>query len=77
MSYEYYRLTTRDKKTGKAMDAIMFIHQPTMTYKFVKEEDDFDWDAFTISPGIYDWKDANSVAPKITYGKEIRQKRSR
>jgi hypothetical protein len=77
MSYDYYKLTTRDKKTGKAMDAIMFIHQPTMTYKFVQEEDDFDWDAFNIAPGIYDWKDANSVAPKITYGKETRQKRRR
>jgi hypothetical protein len=76
-SYEYYKLTTQDEKTGKAMDSIMFIHQPTSSYKFVISAKDFDFDKFTIDTSIYNWTDAPSVAPKITYGKEIRSRRSR
>lgn len=76
-SYDYYKLTTTDAKTKKAMDSIMFIHQPTETYKFVVDANDFDFDKFTIDTSIYNWTDAPSVAPKITFGKEIRDRRSR
>jgi hypothetical protein len=76
-SYEYYKLTTMDKETGKAMDSIMFIHQPSSSYKFVTNTNDFDFDKFTIDTSIYNWSDAPSVAPKITFGKEIRTRRSR
>lgn len=76
-SYEYYKLTTMDKETGKAMDSIMFIHQPSSSYKFVTNSKDFDFDKFTIDTSIYNWSDAPSVAPKITFGKEIRSRRSR
>jgi hypothetical protein len=76
-SYEYYKLTTMDKDTGKAMDSIMFIHQPTSSYRFVSNASDFDFDKFTIDTSIYNWSDAPSVAPKITFGKEIRDRRSR
>lgn len=77
LTYDYYMLTSTDPKTGVGYDGILFIHQPSFSYNYVKnaKQIDSNWDNFELSPGLYNWTDAPSVAPKITYGKEIRQKR--
>jgi hypothetical protein len=77
LTYDYYMATSQDPKTGIGFDGILFIHQPSFSYSYIKnaKQIDTNWDNFELSPGLYNWTDAPSVAPKITYGKEIRQKR--
>ena len=78
LTYDYYMATSQDPKTGVGFDGILFIHQPSFSYSYIKnaKQIDSNWDNFELSPGLYNWTDAPSVAPKITYGKEIRQKRA-
>lgn len=78
LTYDYYMATSKDPKTGVGFDGILFIHQPSFSYSYIKnaKQIDSNWDNFELSPGLYNWTDAPSVAPKITYGKEIRQKRA-
>ena len=78
LTYDYYMATSKDPKTGVGFDGILFIHQPSFSYSYIKnaKQIDTNWDNFELSPGLYNWTDAPSVAPKITYGKEIRQKRA-
>lgn len=73
MTYEYYLETSRDK-TGQTYDGILFIHQPSFTYSYVKDADEIskNWDDFELNTSLYNWTDTQSVAPKITYGKEER-----
>lgn len=74
LTYEYYNLTSTDPKTGDAFAAILFIHQPTFTYNIVTDGEQItkDWNKFEIGTNLYTWTDLPSVAPKITFGKEIR-----
>lgn len=73
MTYEYYLETSRDK-TGQTYDGILFIHQPSFTYSYVKDSKEIskNWDDFELNTSLYNWTDTQSVAPKITYGKEER-----
>lgn len=73
MTYEYYLETSRDK-TGQTYDGILFIHQPSFTYCYVKDADEIskNWEDFELNTSLYNWTDTQSVAPKITYGKEER-----
>ncbi len=79
LTYEYYMATSVDKKTGVGFDGILFIHQPTFTYNYVKDKEQIerDWEQFELNPGLYNWTDAPSVAPKITFGKEERSRKSK
>jgi hypothetical protein len=71
--------TSVDKKTGVGFDGILFIHQPTFTYNYIKDKTQLekDWAQFELNPGLYNWTDAPSVAPKITFGKEERARKSK
>jgi hypothetical protein len=73
MTYAYYLETSRDK-TGQTYDGILFIHQPSFTYSYVKDASEIskNWDDFELNTSLYNWTDTQSVAPKITYGKEER-----
>jgi hypothetical protein len=75
LTYEYYMECSKSHGKG-GFDGILFIHQPSFTYKYVKSADEIieDWDQFELNPGLYTWTDAPSVAPKITFGKEVRVK---
>lgn len=77
MTYRYYMETSRDE-FGQTYDGILFIHQPTFTYSYIKgpEAMDEQWDDFELNTTLYNWTDTQSVAPKITYGKEVREKKS-
>ena len=79
LTYEYYMATSVDKKTGVGFDGILFIHQPTFTYNYIKDKTQLekDWAQFELNPGLYNWTDAPSVAPKITFGKEERARKSK
>lgn len=79
LTYEYYMATSIDKKTGVGFDGILFIHQPSFSYNYVKDKEQIkrDWDQFELNPGLYNWTDAPSVAPKITFGKEERSRKSK
>lgn len=79
LTYEYYMATSTDKKTGVGFDGILFIHQPSFTYNYIKDKNQLekDWGQFQLNPGLYNWTDAPSVAPKITFGKEERTKKSK
>jgi hypothetical protein len=75
LTYEYYMECSKSHGAG-GFDGILFIHQPSFTYKYVKSANEIiqDWDQFELNPGLYSWTDAPSVAPKITFGKEVRVK---
>jgi len=75
MTYAYYLETSRDD-SGQTYDGILFIHQPTFTYSYVKDARELsdNWGDFELNTSLYNWTDTQSVAPKITYGKEIREK---
>jgi hypothetical protein len=75
LTYEYYMECSKSHGAG-GFDGILFIHQPSFTYKYVKSAAEIieDWDQFELNPGLYTWTDAPSVAPKITFGKEVRVK---
>ena len=75
MTYAYYLETSRDK-TGQTYDGILFIHQPSFTYSYVKDANEIskNWDDFELNTSLYNWTDTQSVAPKITYGREERSK---
>lgn len=76
LTYDYYMETSKNA-AGIGFDGILFIHQPSFTYKYVKDANQIesDWDKFELNSGLYTWTDVPSVAPKITFGKEVRQKR--
>ncbi len=78
MTYKYYMETSRDE-SGQTYDGILFIHQPTFTYSYIKGPDAMSeqWGDFELNSTLYNWTDTQSVAPKITYGKEIRDKKSK
>jgi hypothetical protein len=78
MTYKYYMETSRDE-TGQTYDGILFIHQPTFTYSYIKGPDAMSeqWGDFELNSTLYNWTDTQSVAPKITYGKEIRDKKKK
>lgn len=78
MTYEYYLETSRDK-TGQTYDGILFIHQPSFTYSYIKDSNEIskNWDDFELNTSLYNWTDTQSVAPKITYGKEERARITR
>ena len=73
MTYKYYMETSRDD-TGQTYDGILFIHQGDFTYSYIKgpEAMSEQWGDFELSTTLYNWTDTQSVAPKITYGKEDR-----
>ena len=78
MTYKYYMETSRDD-SGQTYDGILFIHQPTFTYSYIKgpEAMSEQWGDFELNSTLYNWTDTQSVAPKITYGKEIRTKNTK
>jgi hypothetical protein len=79
LTYEYYMATSVDPKTGTGFDGILFIHQPSFTYNYIKTKEQLEknWGQFELNSGLYNWTDAPSVAPKITFGKEERARKSR
>ncbi len=76
-SYDYYKLTTADKKTGATMHAIMFINQGDNSYHIVTESDQIsdNWNQYELSTDLFNWTNPTGQAPKITYGKEVRSKK--
>jgi hypothetical protein len=78
-SYDYYKLTTADKKTGATMHAIMFINQGDNSYHIVTESDQIadNWDQYNLSTDLFNWTNPTGQAPKITYGKEVRPRTKR
>lgn len=78
-SYDYYMLTTTDKKTDSKMFGIMFINQSENTYQLVTSSDEIskNWDNYELSSDLFTWNNPTGQAPKITYGKETRERRKR
>lgn len=79
LTYEYYDLTSKDEKTGEGFAGILFINQPTFSYSFVTDVSQIekDWDNYQLNPGLYNFTDLPSVAPKISFMKEVRIKRKK
>lgn len=78
-SYDYYKLATADKKTGESMYAIMFFNQGTEEYQIVtdKKQIETNWDDYQLGTDLFNWTNPTGQAPKITLGKETRERRSR
>jgi hypothetical protein len=78
-SYDYYKKTTADKKTGATMHAIMFINQVSEAYQIVTEfsQIDSEWENYELSTDLFTWNNPTGVAPKITLGKETRERKTR
>lgn len=78
-SYDYYKLATADKKTGETMYAIMFFNQGTEDYQIVtdKKQIESNWDQYQLGTDLFNWTNPTGQAPKITLGKETRERRSR
>lgn len=76
-SYDYYKLTTADKKTNQAMYAIMFFNQGTEDYQIVtdKKQIESNWDQYQLGTDLFNWTNPTGQAPKITLGKESRERR--
>ena len=76
-SYDYYKLTTADKKTGESMYAIMFFNQGTEDYQIVtdKKQIETNWDEYQLGTDLFNWTNPTGQAPKITLGKETRERR--
>lgn len=78
-SYDYYKKTTADKKTGATMHAIMFFNQGSEAYQIVTEfsQIDSEWENYELSTDLFTWNNPTGVAPKITLGKETRERKTR
>ena len=71
-SYDYYVQTNKNKENGTPLHAVMFYHQWDETYFIVTDKEQMEKNIgdFQIGVTLYNWKDSNSVVPKVTYGKE-------
>jgi hypothetical protein len=78
-SYEYYKLTTADKKTGQQMHAIMFLNQGDETYQIVTDRQQLEstLDSYQLGTDLFNWTNPTGQAPKVTLGKEVRVQRKR
>lgn len=78
-SYEYYKLTTADKKTGEQMHAIMFLNQGDETYQLVTDRQQLEsnLDSYQLGTDLFNWTNPTGQAPKVTLGREIRIQRKR
>jgi hypothetical protein len=78
-SYEYYKLTTADKKTGEQMHAIMFLNQGDETYQIVTDRQQLEnnLDNYQLGTDLFNWTNPTGQAPKVTLGKEVRVQRKR
>lgn len=78
-SYEYYKLTTADKKTGQQMHAIMFLNQGDETYQIVTDRQQLEnnLDSYQLGTDLFNWTNPTGQAPKVTLGKEVRIQRKR
>lgn len=78
-SYDYYKMATADKKTGESMYAIMFFNQGTEEYQIVtdKKQIESNWNDYQLGSDLFNWTNPTGQAPKITLGKETRERRSR
>lgn len=76
-SYDYYVLTTADKKTGAKMHGILFINQGDNSYQLVTDSKQIsaNWDNYELGSDLFNWTNPTGQAPKITYGKETRTRR--
>jgi hypothetical protein len=76
-SYDYYKKTTADKKTGAAMHAIMFVNQGDEKYQIVTDisQIEANWDNYQLSTDLFTWNNPTGSAPKITLGKETRERK--
>ena len=78
-SYDYYKKTTADKKTGVAMHAIMFVNQGDEKYQIVTDisQIEANWDNYQLSTDLFTWNNPTGSAPKITLGKETRERKAK
>jgi hypothetical protein len=78
-SYEYYKMTTADKKTGQQMHAIMFLNQGDEKYQIVTDRQQLEdnLDNYTLGTDLFNWINPTGQAPKVTLGKEVRVQRKR
>ncbi len=78
-SYDYYKTATADKKTGESMYAIIFFNQGTEEYQIVtdKKQIESNWDEYQLGTDLFNWTNPTGQAPKITLGKETRERRKR
>ena len=76
-SYDYYKKTTADKKTGATMHAIMFVNQGDEKYQIVTDisQIEANWDNYQLSTDLFTWNNPTGSAPKITLGKETRERK--
>ena len=76
-SYDYYVLTTADKKTGTKMHGILFINQGDNSYQLVTDSKQIsaNWENYELGSDLFNWTNPTGQAPKITYGKETRVRR--
>ena len=76
-SYDYYKKTTADKKTGAAMHAIMFVNQGDEKYQIVTDigQIESNWNNYQLSTDLFTWNNPTGSAPKITLGKETRERK--
>lgn len=78
-SYDYYMLTSADKKTGSKMFGILFINQGDNSYQLVTDSKQIskNWENYELSKDLFNWTNPTGQAPKITYGKETRERRKK
>jgi hypothetical protein len=78
-SYDYYQLTTADKKTGAKMHAILFINQGDNSYQLVTDSGQIsdNWEKYELNSDLFNWTNPTGQAPKITYGRETRSRTKR
>jgi hypothetical protein len=78
-SYEYYKMTTADKKTGQQMHAIMFLNQGDETYQIITDRQQLEdnLDSYQLGTDLFNWTNPTGQAPKVTLGKEVRVQRKR
>jgi len=78
-SYEYYKLTTADKKTGQQMHAIMFLNQGDESYQIVTDRQQLEdnLDSYQLGTDLFNWTNPTGQAPKVTLGREVRIQRKR
>jgi hypothetical protein len=75
-NYDYYKFTTKDKSSGTPLEGIFFLNQATDKWILItdKKELDANFDEFQIGSDLFNWTNATGQAPKMSYGKEIREK---
>ena len=59
------------------MYAIMFFNQGTEDYQIVtdKKQIETNWDEYQLGTDLFNWTNPTGQAPKITLGKETRERR--